>query len=63
LEFRAIPDLIGDSSSNNRELLLSRPFNLFNSFVCLEMQEKEKLIAMNIVNDFDDLLNEKDAVI
>ena len=43
--------------------MLSKEFNFYNARIFLEMKEKEKLAGLDILNDFREMLNEKDFII
>lgn len=43
--------------------MLSKEFKFYNARVKLEMKEKEKLAALDILNDLRELLEEKDFMI
>lgn len=43
-----------------REPLLNRAFKFYNAYVWLDLKEKEKIGGMQVIEDFCELLVEKD---
>ncbi|CDW91142.1 UNKNOWN [Stylonychia lemnae] len=43
-----------------KDPLLNKQFKMYNSYIWLELKEKEKIAAMQILEEFADLLNEKE---
>lgn len=47
----------------SRDPLLNKEFKFYNSYVLLELKEKEKLAGLEILHSLNEMLEEKDLMI